>query len=368
MSATKNTQNVRVVDATNTDNRLGVDGSGRAAVQNPPNLNTGLTTRASEATLDALKTDFNNEDFATQATLDGLRTDFGNEDFASETTLDAIRDNIGEAVASPTADTLMARLQEQIDLLTTIDADTSKLNVDLDTRASETTLDAIRDNIGEAVASPTADTLMARIQEQIDLLTTIDADTSKLNVDLDTRASEVTLQAVDTVLDTIFTRQNDRTQKTQITNGTLDVSVTADAGVNRLEIQGKVQSIGAIPPPATTPVVISADTPLTVGTDDTTYVIPDGEIFHLQQITCGNEDPTKGAVVVVLFDDGSEHVIEQVYTAGFTVQAGFADIVEARDGTSLVGNPGGTNVIVVRRQKYSGSDIAIDAEVIGYVV
>lgn len=144
------------------------------------------------------------------------------------------------------------------------------------------------------------------------------------------------------------------------------VTVSHDAGVDRLEIRGKVQTVGAIPPPETNEARINADTPLTVGTHDTLFTIPNGETFHLQAVTAGNEDPTKGAVIEVIYDNGSEHVIERVYTAGFTGQIGFPDISEARDGTPLDGN--GVHTIIVRRTKYAGSDIAIDAEVRGYTV
>jgi hypothetical protein len=144
------------------------------------------------------------------------------------------------------------------------------------------------------------------------------------------------------------------------------VTITDDAGVNRLEISGKVQTVGAIPPPATSPTQINADTPLVVGTDDTTFVIPTGETFYLQSFTAGNEDPTKGAVTEVIYDDGSEHLIERVYTNGQTIQIGFPDLSTARDGTVMVGT--GTETIIVRRVKYSGSNIAIDAEIRGYTV
>ena len=144
------------------------------------------------------------------------------------------------------------------------------------------------------------------------------------------------------------------------------ISTQLDTGVRRLEIAGKVSVIGAVPPPATNEARINADTPLTVGSHDTTFTIPNGEVFHLQQVTAGNEDPTKGAVIEIIFDDGAEHLIERVYTNGNTISIGFSDISEARDGASLVGN--GTNTIVVRRTKFSGSNIAIDAGVRGYTV
>ena len=143
------------------------------------------------------------------------------------------------------------------------------------------------------------------------------------------------------------------------------VTITNDAGVERLEVQGKVSIVGALPPPGTNQTVINADTPLTVGSDDTDFIIPDGETFRLQSIIAGNEDPTKGASIEVIYDDGSEHLIERVYTAGQTIAVSYSDIAEARDGTPLVGS-GTSNSIIVRRAKFTGSNIAIDAVVFGY--
>ena len=151
-------------------------------------------------------------------------------------------------------------------------------------------------------------------------------------------------------------------------DGTVAVSTQDDNGVRRVEIAGKVSVTGAIAPPSTTQVLIHADTPLTVGSHDTAYVIPNGETFHLQEIHQGNEDPTKGASVEIIYYDGTaEHLLERVYSAGTTVTIGYPDVAEARDGTSMVGD-GSTKTILVRRAKYSGSDIAIDTEVVGYVV
>jgi hypothetical protein len=142
------------------------------------------------------------------------------------------------------------------------------------------------------------------------------------------------------------------------------VSTMDDEGIRRLEISGKVNVIGSVPPPTTTGFVINGDTPLTVTTHDTTKVIPTGEVFHLQEITSGNEDPTKGAVTEVIYDDGTEHLIERVYTNGETISIGYPNLNVARDGTSCAGT--GTETIIVRRTKYSGSAIAIDAEIRGY--
>ena len=141
-----------------------------------------------------------------------------------------------------------------------------------------------------------------------------------------------------------------------------------DVGVRRLEINGKVQVVGAIPPPSTTGVNIFADTPLTVSADDTVFVIPDGETFFLQQVIAGNEDPTKGASIEVIYNDATEHLVERVYTNGRTINVGYGDQGLARDLTPMVGNAGGTFTVIVRRLKYTGSALAIDAIVRGYTV
>ena len=144
------------------------------------------------------------------------------------------------------------------------------------------------------------------------------------------------------------------------------ISSQLDAGIRRLEIAGKVSVVGSVPPPATNAFAVFADTPLVVGANDTAVVIPDGETLHIQSITGGNEDPTKGAQVEVVFNDGTEHVVGRFFTSGHSLFFGFADVTQARDGTALTGN--GTNTLIVRRLKFSGTDIAIDAVLRGYTV
>lgn len=146
------------------------------------------------------------------------------------------------------------------------------------------------------------------------------------------------------------------------------ISSQDDAGTRRLEISGKVSVTGASPPPSTNAATILADTPLTVSTHDTVFTIPDGQTYYLQEVIAGNEDPTKGAVVEVIYFDGTEHIVGRTYIAGFTITEGFPNRGIARDGTPMVGNAGGTNTILVRRNKYAGSDLAIDAVVRGYTL
>jgi hypothetical protein len=122
----------------------------------------------------------------------------------------------------------------------------------------------------------------------------------------------------------------------------------------------------AAAPENSTPALISADTPLSVGSHDTVFVIPDGEVFHLQRLIASNEDPTKGARITILCDDGvSEHVVFRAYYAGFVVPVELPDTSEARDGTSLFGD-GSTKTIILRREKLVGANIEIDAQVQGY--
>lgn len=145
-----------------------------------------------------------------------------------------------------------------------------------------------------------------------------------------------------------------------------EVDVTTDQGQNSLRVTGKVAVTGSVPPPATNAFVVVADNPLTVGSDDTEVIIPAGEDLHLQAVTFGNEDPTKGARIEVIYDDGAEHLVFRGFCNGRTISFAFADVTAARDGTTMVGN--GTNKIIVRREKYSGTDIAIDAVLRGYSV
>lgn len=121
-------------------------------------------------------------------------------------------------------------------------------------------------------------------------------------------------------------------------------------------------------PLGATGVVVAADTPLAVDTHDTAYVIPNGVTFHLQQFIIGNEDPTKGARIEIIYYDGTtEHVVMRSYGAGFTVSVPFPNINEARDGTLMAGN-GSTKTIIIRRTKLTGTNIEIDATVRGYIL
>ncbi len=149
------------------------------------------------------------------------------------------------------------------------------------------------------------------------------------------------------------------------------INVDALDGKKRVSIEGKISVSPPEPPAAATPVSIAADSPLDVtGTDDTDTEITTGDTFTIQQVTAGAEgDPTeKGAVIRVSYIDGSsvEHVIEQIYLTGQTVQI-FPDTSTARDGTTLLGVAGaGLGVIRIRREQFGGGTRELDVVLRGF--
>lgn len=185
-------------------------------------------------------------------------------------------------------------------------------------------------------------------------------------------ASETTLVAVDAVLDTIYTRQNDRSQKTQITDGTNDGALIHDVvdGIYRLAIDGKVAVVNLSPPVGTDPKQVVADTPLNVTSGisphDTEYTITSGKTFTLQSITAGSEgDSTEnGSRIDVIYQDGGgEHLVAREYVSGFSNTIN-PDTDTTRDGTVMVGT--GTEKIIVRRVRLSGGTLEIDAVAKGF--
>lgn len=150
------------------------------------------------------------------------------------------------------------------------------------------------------------------------------------------------------------------------------ITVTQDGNVFRLEINGKVSVVGQLPPPNTNPVLITAGKPLqpaSVGTHDTIFSIPDGEVFHLQDCRYGNEGGSaRNVSIEIIYFDGTEHLLELLFCNGSTIQDSFTDESVARDGTSMIGNAVGTNLIIVRRMKFTGANLVIDAEVGGFTV
>lgn len=140
----------------------------------------------------------------------------------------------------------------------------------------------------------------------------------------------------------------------------------------RLAITGKVSVQIAPPPVGGLARSYYADDPLEIGSllspHDTSYVIEDGKTFHIQQVIAGCQgDPSEdGSKVEIIFNDGTEHVVDRIYVHGETQFGDYPDTHTARDGTQLLGN--GTNTIILRRTRLSNSTQEIDAVVRGYIV
>lgn len=152
-------------------------------------------------------------------------------------------------------------------------------------------------------------------------------------------------------------------------SGVDGVRLGVDAGPIVLATDQPTLAVSIVPqptPPGAVLVFISADNPLSVNTEDEVYTIPSGKTFYLQQIIVGNEDPAKGARVEVVYDDGTERTVARTYTSGETVSVPIANQSTARDGTAMVGN--GSNTIIVRRTKLTGSNLEVDAIVRGYTL
>jgi hypothetical protein len=153
----------------------------------------------------------------------------------------------------------------------------------------------------------------------------------------------------------------------------VDAEVSQDAvdSRNKLWIQGSVSISTPEAPDSATAVTILGDTPLDIsGTEDSTaYVIPDGETFTLQQIIAGAEGDTseRGTAIEVYYDDvGTDRLVFREYITGFTSSV-TVNVSEARDGTALVGNAGGTKKIFLRRRRLSGGSLEVDAVAFGFV-
>jgi hypothetical protein len=151
----------------------------------------------------------------------------------------------------------------------------------------------------------------------------------------------------------------------------LDVRVDPIDGIRRLQIEGKVVTAPAPPPPGGTAVTIAGDSPLSVSTIEVTnYIIPNGVTFYVQQIVAGAEgDPTeKGSKIEVYFYDGTtEHIVDRIYITGFTQYGSYPNTGSSRDGTMMTGN-GTTKTIRVKRIRIGGSAQEIDAVVRGYYI
>jgi hypothetical protein len=156
--------------------KLTFDTSNRLAIQNPPNLDVALSTRASESTLSAIKTQTDKLTFDTASRLaiqNPPNLDVLLSTRASESTLSGIKTQTDKL-------TFDASNYLQVNVKATVNP--SNLDVALSTRASESTLSGIK------AGTDYLDDIYGR-----------------LDVALSTRASESTLSAIKNALASVGT-------------------------------------------------------------------------------------------------------------------------------------------------------------------
>ena len=159
-------------------------------------------------------------------------------------------------------------------------------------------------------------------------------------------------------------------------SGSNQVAVVFDPedNVYRFATTGKVSVTVAPPPAGGSAIAYAADTPLVVSnTEDSDFVLPDGKTLHIQQVVAGAAgDPSeKGSVVEIYYVDASsvEHLVDRIYTAGFTEFGNYPDTSITRDGTELLGDTSGTDTLIrIRRRRIAGASAEIDAVVRGYTI
>jgi hypothetical protein len=152
--------------------------------------------------------------------------------------------------------------------------------------------------------------------------------------------------------------------------GQYPVGVSVNGTEYRLLVDAKAILTPPKPPDGATNVTVDASSPLVIGPNpdfhDTDHVIATGDTLYLQYIAAGAQgDPSEaGSKIEVIFNDGTDHIVERIYFTSQTVYVLLDDVCEARDGTVMVGN--GTNYLRVHRERMSNSGQEIDAVVRGY--
>jgi hypothetical protein len=140
--------------------------------------------------------------------------------------------------------------------------------------------------------------------------------------------------------------------------------------IHRLAVSAKVSITPPQPPASAIPIQINADTPLNVSSTITSsYLIPSGSVFHMQQVTAGSEgDPNeKGSKVEVYYSSSisGEKIIERIYINGFSQFGSYPDTAFTRDGTAMSGSNSGR--IIVKRIRLGGQSLEIDCVVRGFL-
>ena len=337
------------------------------------NLDVALSTRATEATLALLNAKFNSlgQKASAASTPVVLSTE-------QEVILDAIKTAV-EAIDTDTSALNLEATQLLIQaLLTTIDADTSNLDVALSTRASESTLNTALTTLGSILAQLDVD-LSTRSSEATllatnALLTAMDAVLDAIKVDtgnmLTSLATEATLLDVETAIDTVrldtanldvalSTRSTEATQllikaktdnldvalSTRATEATLATRATEATLATMLTLggfQARINTLGQKTSAASTPVVIASDQsaiPVTLPTG----ISRTPSVALIPAASAGNT--TAGVVEVSLKISGNNATVGGVAIPNGTVltyRADYKDTVGAIAYTT----GGGTTILI----------------------
>jgi hypothetical protein len=157
----------------------------------------------------------------------------------------------------------------------------------------------------------------------------------------------------------------------KVTDGSniADIVVDSEDGTKCLAIKGKVTLSEAEAPEGATLATIDASTPLVISTvHNTIWTIPDGVTFTVTFFGIGGQgDPTgKNSKGELFYDDnGTFRLIDSLYMSGFSLER-YLTTSYTRDGVKLTGNSAGTQKIVLRRTRFSGNALEVDAVVRGY--
>jgi len=286
-----------------------------------------------------------------------------------------------DVAGNPINPATVEKLEELRSQLQAINENTDTLElkaeqVNLNTDTLEAKVQSVRDQLDVLLSSRATEATLAEVKSNvIDVETELIALNAQMDVALSTRASEDTLSDVDlkageirdtigqesgaTVLSRLLDIWNLITSlignglgKLKLWDGTRVVSID---NANRLYV-----NVGAVTPPATTPVIRIEHSSIT-GTVDDVYVIPTGETVSLTRLSGGSEyDSVAGSEIEILYDpngDGSVLVeIEAIYVNGSSIQFQLSG--------SYLGD--GTNAIRLRRKRLGGGSKEVYARWEGY--
>ena len=229
------------------------------------------------------------------------------KDFATESTLIEVRDYL---------DTVETKLQTIID----------KFDVNLSTRASESTVTEIRDTIGQESGK----TLLGEIDDLTNKDFATEATSTAILNTIGEESGNTVLSKLQNIWDKLVSL---------FTNGTALVKLWDGTTVAKISETGRqlIDTSPPAPPPDTTAVVVTEYSDVSTD-DDYDYVIPNGATLQLQRLS-GGAEPGDGSVVELWYDpDGTKtsmEIIDVIFSDGHSDQHDLNDEFEG-DGTAQI--------------------------------